>query len=109
MIREEDLQEAIAECHGQRNPNSNTCIKLASYYTILDHIKPEEKQMEIPAYSRGYSYAEPPAYVSETEFGKAVHDHGMVNVLRVTDELMETLRLMQPKLYNAVMRKITAL
>ena len=36
MITEQDLLEAIAECQGQRNPNANTCIKLAAYYIILE-------------------------------------------------------------------------
>ena len=34
MITEKDLQEAIAEGQGQRNPNANTCIKLAAFLTI---------------------------------------------------------------------------
>lgn len=34
MIKLEDLEEAIAECQGQRNPNADTCIKLAAFYTI---------------------------------------------------------------------------
>ena len=34
MITEMDLQEAIAECQGKRNPNADTCIKLAAFYII---------------------------------------------------------------------------
>ena len=37
MITRRDLLEAIDKCQGQKNPNANTCIKLAAYYTILDH------------------------------------------------------------------------
>ena len=43
MIREEDLQEAIAECQGQRNPNANTAIKLAAFYTIRRELFGEGK------------------------------------------------------------------
>ena len=45
MITERDLQEAIAECNGERNPNANTCIKLAAFLTIQKEMfgKPEEK------------------------------------------------------------------
>ena len=32
VIREDDVREAIAEMQGQKNPNANTCIKLAAYY-----------------------------------------------------------------------------
>ena len=38
MITEKDLQEAIAECQGERNPNANTCIKLAAFYTIRNEL-----------------------------------------------------------------------
>ena len=40
MITEQDLQAAIAECEGVRNPTSNTCLKLAAYYTIKDKMYP---------------------------------------------------------------------
>ena len=48
MITEKDLLEAIAECQGERNPNANTCIKLAAYYTILDHLSDKNKTDQIP-------------------------------------------------------------
>ncbi len=41
MITEHDLQEAIAECQGKRNPDANTCIKLAAFYTIKEHLFPK--------------------------------------------------------------------
>ena len=43
MITKHDLQEAIAECEGQRNPTANTCIKLAAFYTIKQHLFPDEE------------------------------------------------------------------
>ena len=43
MITEKDLQEAIAECIGQRNPNANTAIKLAAFYTIKRELYGEDK------------------------------------------------------------------
>ena len=56
MITEQDLREAIAECQGQRNPNANTCIKLAAYYTILQNMT-EKKPDPDPAPM--YSFAGP--------------------------------------------------
>ena len=109
MITEKDLREAIAECQGQRNPNANTCIKLAAYYTILDNIKKEGEAEEFPMPM--YSYDEPKneRYYSESEFGQIISEHETADVLKVVDELMETLRVMQPRLYDAFIRKITAL
>ena len=54
MITEQDLLSAIAECQGERNPNANTCIKLAAYYTILDNIRPPKETAEQP---HAYSFA----------------------------------------------------
>ena len=110
MIREEELLDAIAECQGTRNPNANTCIKLASFYTILDHIKKPEQQM---SYEREYSFDSPtiPAieYSSESQFGRIVLEKDINGVLKTIDELTETLRVMQPRLYEAFIRKLTAL
>ncbi len=103
MITEQELREAIAECQGQRNPNANTCIKLASYYTILDHIKEEPKVSEIPT----YSYALPPErYTSDTEFGQKISNMDINDVMAVMDELMTTLSIINPRLYNGVMAKL---
>lgn len=102
MIKEEELLDAIAECQGQRNPNASTCIKLASFYTILDHLK-EVAPPEIPRYSFA---AEPDTYTSDTEFGQRISGMSVNDVLAVMDELMTTLSVVNPRLYDAVMRKL---
>lgn len=106
MIREQELLDAIAECQGQRDPNASTCIKLASFYTILDHINQEEKRYEMPQ----YSYAGPPAdvvgYRSDTEFSDRIQGMDVNDVLAVMDELMTTLSVINPRLYDGVMRKL---
>lgn len=103
MIDERDLQEAIAECQGVRNPNANTCLKLASYYTILDHTEKEEKPVV-------YSYASDPDHVdfsfSNSEFAQMVDGKPSEDMWRIMDELMSTLQVINPRLYNGVMRKI---
>lgn len=103
MITEKDLLEGIAECQGQRNPNASTCYKLASFYTILDHIKHEGSTKNMPA--QEYSYA-PEIYQSNTEFGMAIADLSDYEVLEIMDELMTTLSVVQPRLYASVMRKL---
>lgn len=104
MITEQELLEAIAECQGQRNPNANTCIKLASYYTILDHITDASKKEETPMPT--YSLAAPPDYTSETEFGQKVSNMDINAVLTIMDELMTTLKIINPRLYEGVMAKL---
>lgn len=103
MIREEDLLDAIAECQGQRNPNASTCIKLASFYTILDHLT--EKTPEVPE-RPAYSFAAAPGYESDTEFGQRIRGMDVNEVLALMDELMTALKVVNPRLYDAVMRKL---
>ena len=109
MITEQDLREAIAECEGERNPNANTCIKLAAFYTIRQHMFPTNS-LESTKWSPpvNYSYAEPPkvGYSSDSEFGKIVSSMEWDSVLPVIDELMDTLHVMMPKLYDGVIRKL---
>lgn len=105
MIREEDLREAIAECEGIRNPSASTCIKLASYYALLDRTaKPEN----VPVQMRSqYSYASSPEILfGETEFSRIVEKKGIASCYPVIEETMEALSVILPKLYNAMMRKL---
>ena len=105
MITEYDLQEAIAECEGQINPNANTCLKLASFYIIKDHMYPEDQ--ETPA----YSFSAPPSdvveqsitYSSDTEFAREINGKDPNTMWSVMDELMSTLQMLNPRLYNGVM------
>lgn len=101
MITEKELLEGIAECQGQRNPNANTCYKLASFYTILDHIRKEDTEVQIPV----YSYASE-KYQSETEFSQVAQSLDEYEVMKIMDELMSTLSVVQPRLYASVMRKL---
>ena len=110
MISEQELHEAIAECQGQRNPNANTCMKLASFYTILDHIKTvkdgENDQVKTENdYVGAYSFS-PPTYDSGTEFSDRIRSMDTYDVLAVMDELMTTLSVVNPRLYDGVMRKL---
>ena len=100
MIREEDLLDAIAECHEEKNPNSHTCVKLAAYYTILNNIRNES----------GYSNAtEQVRYDSGSDFSKAVAGLSIEELMPVLDELMDTIEVLIPKLYNATLRKLREL
>ena len=105
MITEHDLQEAIAECEGQRNPNANTCIKLAAFYTIRQFMFGPPNT---------YSYATSSTvedglsenYESDTEFFEAIKGWSKSEILELMDEVMNTLRIVNPRLYDGVMRKL---
>lgn len=103
MITEKDLHEAIAECQGTRNPDAKTCLKLASFYTILDHISEDSGIKNVQPVA--YSYAQE-RYQSDTEFGDAIQELSDYEVMQIMDELMSTLSVVDPRLYAGVMRKI---
>ena len=96
MITRKDLLDAIEKCQGQKNPNANTCIKLAAYYTILDHT-PEDF---------GYSYANKQ---SNSEFMRIIKSKNLDDVLFAMDEMMEELQAVAPKLYYETMERLTNL
>lgn len=113
MIREDDLREAIAEMQGQKNPNAQTCIKLAAYYTILDHITGKEpvpiptptapEYSDMSSYSAGSSAIE---YEGKSDFAKAIKGRDPSEVWPVIDELMTTIQVIHPRLYTGVMGKM---
>ena len=103
MIRENDLREAIAEMKEKKNPTANTCIKLAAYYTILDHVT----ERTPPTYSEMSSYsAGGIEYTGESDFAKAIYGKDPGEVWAVIDELMTTLQVIHPRLYSGVMAKL---
>ena len=119
MITEQDLTEAIAECVGKRNPDANTCIKLAAYYTIMRELYGEKNQSaDAGNMAPSYSYSPPPTvdldektirYSGDSEFSDIVNGMNINDVLTVIEELMEVLRVANSstgRLYNATLRKL---
>ena len=108
MITERDLQEAIAECQGTRNPNASTAIKLAAFLTI---------QREMFGTTPTYSFPSEPPKNDINDSGE-VGDYGTSDFLQtvrgkdsaqawaVMDELMDTLKIVNERVYNGVMRKL---
>ena len=104
MISDRDLEQAIAECVGERNPDVNTCLKLASFYIIRDHLYPEPKEdfsFAPPAVSESYV-----DYKGKSEFMQVVEGRPASEVWAIIDELMDTLAIIYPRLYEGVMRKL---
>lgn len=96
LITRQDLLDAIAKCQGQKNPNANTCIKLAAYYTILDHTPESEFD---------YSYSSG----STSEFMEIAKGKSSDRVVTIMDNLMEELQKVNPKLYYATMERLKEL
>lgn len=119
MITKDDLLEAIAECQGTRSPNANTAVKLAAFYTIFDHLYGDEQKnkkiytcnREQQSYSDdGYSYdagALPIKYDGTSEFAQIINGREQGDVLKILDDLMSTLKVLNERLYNNVIRQLS--
>ena len=109
MITQEDLQEAIAECQGQRNPTASTCIKLAAFYTIRREMFGEDKE---DGHLPGYSFLPEPTAepmirnTSGSDFARAVDGRRQDEVWPLMDEMMDTIHAIHPRLYKAVMDRL---
>lgn len=114
MITEKDLQEAIAECQGVRNPSANTCLKLAAFLTIQRELFGNKSnndsslsQVYASVSTPNYSYdAGTISYDADTEFARAVNGMDRDVFMKTIEELMETLQVIEPRLYASVMRKL---
>ena len=87
-----DANEILAEIERleQGETTYANCTKLAVLYTIKEHLT-----NRIPAYSHASS-----------EFLLAVSDAPIDKVLNIMDEHMECIKLLYPKEYTSIIRKI---
>ena len=103
MITLKDLETAIAECQGVRNPDAKTCIMLAAFYTIKNEMFGEEKQA-------GYSFEPAPEPIielhSNSRFARLVNGRKQDEIMPVIDELIDTVQIIQPRLYDVFMEKL---
>ncbi len=98
MITERDLLEAIEECEAE--PPSFTSIKkLANLYVVYDHLygtpKPRVGSIILTK--------------EDGEFWDSVNGKDINKVLAVMAELMESLEVLYPKVYQSVIKKIKEL
>lgn len=101
MITRQELEEAIAECKEGR-VSYQSCAKLATFFTIMDHLYPEdtgEKQIK-------FTSSEVIGDYGESEFLKSVSGKDSFGVWIVMDELMSTIKAINPRLYSGALQKI---
>ena len=102
MITEKELMEAIKEC--ETEPATLAKIsKLADFYTVYEHL------FGMPM-ENGYSYALNAEKVLQTnggtEFLQAVDGKNSEKVMAIIDELLEAVKLLQPRMYDGVLRRL---
>lgn len=101
MITRRELDGAITECENAPTSYQN-CEKLATFYTIREHaFREEDTQVE-------YSYDSPQGIgdFGESDFLQAVKGRDETEIWSILDELMDTVLITNPRLYQGVMRQI---
>lgn len=107
MFTQAELIDAINEIEGGKHTIQN-CEKLAAIYTVLDHLYDEE----IPL-NRGYSQdnkveTEIGLY-GKSEFLSMISGKPSRDVWLLVDELVEALRVLNPRLLSNFLNKVNEL
>lgn len=97
MISQYEVDKAIME-HEAKDTTYANCERLAWLYIVRDHLTGAEMR-------RAGLYS--PS--GDSEFMQAVSGKDGAAVWTVIDELMETVKIVNPKLYDGVMRRIEAI
>ena len=86
--------------------------KLATLYTIKNQMNRSETKPQEPIQTYSLAVASEPAYTGrygDSEFLREIEGRDQEEVFRIMDDLMDTLQVANPRVYNGVMRKIRAL
>lgn len=110
MLDRKEIDGEIAKWEALESSYPNY-FKLATLYTVRDHMDTESRPFE----DVGYSAAAHPPHTEtvdvygDSEFLQAIAGKDMGAVMGILDDLMDTLRVVNERAYNGVMRKIGAL
>lgn len=97
MVTEQELLAAISECENAPSSYQN-CVKLSVFYSLYDKLFADKSENQVKAVN-----IEP---VSESEFMQVIAGKDWSSLLIILDELMDSIKVLQPRLYDAVMRKL---
>lgn len=98
MLSKRELDDAIRECENAP-VNYQNCDKLATFYTIHDHLYNTEPRATAKEETVIGGYG-------DSDFLVAVEGQDAPEVWALMDELMTTLQAINPRLYDGVMRQL---
>lgn len=94
MISKRELEQAIRECEDGRVSYQN-CEKLATFYTLYDHLYAEYPQEEVMDQPR-----------IESKVLEIAGNKDAVEVWALVDELVDAVQVLNPKLYQNFIAKL---
>ncbi len=100
MFTKRELCDAIKECENAPASFQN-CEKLAVFYSLYDRLfaeKPNEGEQK--------NTKNEVQTTANSEFLRTVAGKDWTSLLVILDELMDTIKILQPRLYDAVMQKL---
>lgn len=113
MLNKQEIDEAIAELEHQRNHKPNELAYLSALYAVRDHAF---HTPDTTTYDVGYSRAAEPVNSSETlgrygdsDFMLAIVGKAPADVWKIVDKHMDNLQIVNPRMYESVIRKMRQL
>lgn len=118
MLDKQEIRKEIARLEYEESSYPNYA-KLADLYIISAEMEKSNERIE-PRYERLYSRASAPTEMhiqqntvvvdaADSDFLMAVSGKDAGAAWKIMDELMESLQVMQPRTYSAVMRRLREL
>lgn len=108
MVDPKELEVEIARLEYADSSYPNYA-KLADLYIIQDRLNQGKEERQTPLMYSSASASETAEKYGDSEFLSEVDGKNLNGVFDVLDELMDTLQVVNPRVYNGVMRKIRAL
>lgn len=101
MLTKSELLKAIDELE-DASPTFQNCQKMATFYTLLNAIyRSNEPSQQIESVRE-----EVISEHGDSDFLRLVEGMDSREAWSIMDELMETIRVLQPRLYDSVMRRL---
>ena len=101
MPTREELLKAIADVSKLPDTYSK-CQKLATFYILLSSLYPDEENKNDMSTQFQNTIPE----FGSSEFLQRIKGHDMGSVFSILDELMDAVKVFNPKLYNNTMQKL---
>ena len=110
MFTEYELLQALDECQNDLPKTFSTAEKMAVFYTILDHMKAENsyRMSADPAPAPAQSQEQVVGDYGTSEFFLSVQGKEAKKVWSIFGELMDALKVLNPKLYSRTIERLTA-
>lgn len=104
MITKRELENAIDSIESKPCCNYDDCEKLAVYYALYNELYGQPQQPKIVPTEEEIVHA-----ISESEFMRGVDGKQAAKIWAVIDELVESVKIVNDRLYYSLMSKINSI